>query len=264
MRVPGHDGVWALGDAALIPLVEEPGEDPAHYAKQTAQFAVREGQQLANNVLAKLNGKELKPFAYTSKGSLASLGMSKAVADVYGFKLSGTFAWLLWRGFYLSFLPGFASKFRVGVTWMINSVMPPNIVQIQVPPPATRYIHYRKDDKVFEPGMLIDGFYTVIRGAFRLTIDNPDTGEHFEKVFGPGEHFGERVLLRSALRTGLVVALEDGVLLFIAQKDFTRFARAFPFLENYFRDYIEKTFGGAEKAFAPGSTDSRTELATLP
>ena len=107
MRVPGKDGVWALGDAALIPMIDEPKEDPLHYAPQTAQFAVREGRQLAANIVAKLNGKEMKPFAYVSKGSLASLGMSKAVADVYGVKLSGTFAWLLWRGFYLSFLPGF-------------------------------------------------------------------------------------------------------------------------------------------------------------
>ena len=264
MRVPGYDGVWALGDAALIPLVDDPGEDPLLYATQTAQFAVREGKQLADNILAKIAGKELRPFAYTSKGSLASLGMSKAVADVYGFKLSGTLAWLLWRGFYLSFLPGFAAKFRVGLTWLLNSVMPPNIVQVQSLPPATRYVHYRKGDKVFEPGMLIDGFYTVIKGAFKLTIDNEETGEHFEKVFGPGEHFGERVLVRSALRTGLVVALEDGVLLFIAQKDFTRFARAFPFLDNYFKDYIERTFGGADKAFAPGSTNHKTELETLP
>ena len=264
MRLPGHEGVWALGDAALIPLVDSPGEDPAHYATQTAQFAVREGRQIASNIVAKLEEKELKPFAYKSKGSLASLGMSKAVADVYGVKLSGTLAWLLWRGFYLSFLPGFWSKFRVGLTWLINTVMPPNIVQIQIRPPATRYIHYRKGDKVFEPGMLIDGFYTVIRGSFQLTIDNPETGEHFEKVFKTGEHFGERVLVRSALRTGLVVALEDGVLLFIAQKDFTRFARAFPFLENYFREYIERTFGGADKSFAPGSIDSKTELETLP
>ena len=90
MRVPGLDSVWALGDAALIPLVDTPGEDPAHYAPQTAQFAVREGRQLASNILAKINGNDLKPFAYTSKGSLASLGMSKAVADVYGIKLSGT------------------------------------------------------------------------------------------------------------------------------------------------------------------------------
>ena len=225
---------------------------------------MREGQQLAANILAKIEGKELKPFAYTSKGSLASLGMSKAVADVYGIKLSGTIAWLLWRGFYLSFLPGFTSKLRVGVNWLVNSVMPPNIVQIQSTPPATRYNHYRKGDRVFEPGMLIDGFYTVIKGNFRLTIDNPETGEHFEKMFGPGEHFGERVLLRSALRTGLVVAQEEGVLLFIAQKDFTRFARAFPFLDNYFKDYIDRTFGGADKAFAPGSTNHKAELERLP
>ena len=57
-------------------------------------------------MMAKAKGEELKPFAYKSKGSLASLGMSKAVAEVYGIKLSGFLAWLLWRGFYLSFLPG--------------------------------------------------------------------------------------------------------------------------------------------------------------
>jgi len=264
MRVPGRDGVWALGDAALIPLVEHPGEDPAHYATQTAQFAVREGRQLAANIVARIDDKELKPFAYTSKGSLASLGMSKAVADVYGVKLSGTLAWLLWRGFYLSFLPGFTAKLRVGLNWLVNSVMPPNIVQIQSTPPATRYIHYRKGDRVFEPGMLIDGFYTVVRGSFQLTIDNPETGEHFAKLFRQGDHFGERVLLKSALRTGLVVALEDSVVLFIAQKDFTRFVRAFPILDTYFRDYIEKTFGGPEKAFAPGSAERAVELETLP
>jgi NADH dehydrogenase len=264
MRVPGHDGVWALGDAALIPLVEHPGEDPAHYATQTAQFAVREGRQIASNIVAKIEGRELAPFAYTSKGSLASLGMSKAVADVYGVKLSGTLAWLLWRGFYLSFLPGFTAKLRVGANWLLNSVMPPNIVQIQSTPPATRYIHYRKGDRVFEPGMLIDGFYTVVKGAFQLTIDNPETGEHFAKLFKPGDHFGERVLLKSALRTGLVVALEDSVVLFIAQKDFTRFARAFPILDTYFREYIEKTFGGPEKSFAAGSKNHQAELETLP
>jgi NADH dehydrogenase len=263
MRVPSRERVWALGDAALIPLVDHPGEDPAHYATQTAQFAVREGRQLASNIIAKMDGKELKPFAYTSKGSLASLGMSKAVADVYGVKLSGTLAWLLWRGFYLSFLPGFQAKLRVGINWLVNSVMPPNIVQIQSEPPATRYIHYRKGDEVFQPGMLIDGFYTVVRGAFRLTIDNPETGEHFEKLFGPGDHFGERVLLKSALRTGLVEALEDSVVLFIAQKDFMRFARAFPVLDAYFREYIEKTFGGPDKAFAPGSAERASELETL-
>jgi NADH dehydrogenase len=264
MRVPGYDGVWALGDAAEIPLVEHPAEEPSDYAPPTAQFAVREGRQLAKNLIAKDRGQELKPFAYTSKGSLASLGMSKAVAEVYGVKLSGTLAWLLWRGFYLSFLPGFATKVRVLVNWALNLFVPPNIVLIESPPPGTRYIHYRKGDKVLEPGMIIDGFYTVVKGVLKLTIDNPETKEHFEKMFGPGDHFGERVLLKSALRTGLVVALEDSIVLWISQRDFTRLARAFPFLDNYFMEYIERTFGGTDKAFAPGSAERQTELETMP
>jgi NADH:ubiquinone reductase (H+-translocating) len=263
MRVPGHKNVWALGDAADIPLVDHPGEDPEHYAPQTAQFAVREGWQLALNMIAAAEGKPLKPFTYKSKGSLASLGMSKAVAEVYGFKLSGILAWLLWRGYYLSFLPGFATKIRVAVSWILNLLVPPNIVLIESTRPGSRYIHYRKGDTVLEPGMLIDGFYTVIKGSLKLTIDNAETGEHFEKVFGPGEHFGERVLLKSALRTGLVVALEDSVVLWISQRDFTRLARAFPFLDTYFKDYIEKTFGGTDKAFAPGSAE-RPELEHTP
>jgi NADH dehydrogenase len=263
MRVPGKTDVWAVGDAALIPLRDEPGEDPLGYAPQTAQFGVREGRQLARNLVAKSDGKELRPFAYTSKGSLASLGMSKAVADVYGVKFSGFLAWLLWRGFYLSFLPGFASKVRVLMNWMLNAIVPPNIVQVQSSVPGTRYIHYRKGDVVLEPGMLIDGFYTVVKGSLRLTIDNPETGDHFEKVFGPGDHFGERVLIKSALRTGLVVALEDSVVLWISQRDFTRLARAFPFLDSYFKDYIEKTFGGADQVFAPGSAERPAALEPL-
>ena len=111
---------------------------------------------------------------------------------------------------------------------------------------------------------LIDGFYTVVKGSLKLTIDNPETGEHFEKLFGPGDHFGERVLLRSALRTGLVIALEDTTVLWISQKDFTRFVRAFPFLENYFKEYIDQTFGGTEESFAPGSANHKHELETSP
>jgi NADH dehydrogenase len=189
--------------------------------------------------------------------------MSKAVAEVYGVKLSGTMAWLLWRGFYLSFLPGFATKIRVAVDWMLNLIVPPNIVLIDSSKPSTRYIHYRKGDVVLEPGMLIDGLYSVNKGALKLTIDNPETGEHFEKVFGPGEHFGEPVLLRSAPGTGLVVALEDSVVLWVSQQDFTWLARAAPFLDTYLKDYIGKTLGAPDEAFAAESAKRRRELEAL-
>jgi len=67
------------------------------------------------------------------------------------------------------------------------------------------------------------------------------------------------VLLKSSLRTGLVVALEDSTVLWISQKDFMRLARAFPFMQTYFKDYIEKTFG-PDMVYAAGSAERSHEL----
>ncbi|MCD6016876.1 MAG: dehydrogenase, FAD-containing subunit, partial [Solirubrobacterales bacterium] len=81
LRVEGRDDVWALGDAALIPLVDAPSER-GDYAPPTAQFAVREARTLAKNVAAALEGRPGEPFAYRSKGALASLGAHRGVAEV--------------------------------------------------------------------------------------------------------------------------------------------------------------------------------------
>ncbi len=143
--------------------------------------------------------------------------------------------------------------------------MPPNIVQIQSTPPATRYIHYRKGDRVFEPGMLIDGFYTVIQGRLQAHHRQSRVGRAFREGVRPRRAFRRaRAAALGAPHRARRGARRTALLLFIAQKDFTRFARAFPFLDNYFKDYIERTFGGADKSFAPGSTNSKTELETLP
>ena len=184
--------------------------------------------------------------------------MSKAVAEVYGIKLSGFLAWLLWRGFYLSFLPGFATKVRVLVNWILNAFVPPNIVLVQSSMPGTRYIHYRKGDKVLEPGMLIDGFYTVVKGSLKLTIDNPETGEHFEKVFGPGEHFGERVLVKSSLRTGLVVALEDSTVLWISQKRLHAARPRLPVHGDLFQGLYREDLRGQTWSLPPAAPSAAT------
>lgn len=243
MRVPGVENVWSLGDAALIPMVDEPS-DRHDFAPPTAQFAVREGKQLALNMRRVINGWELKDFAYVSRGAMASLGASKAVAEVNGIKLKGVFAWLLWRSFYLSFLPGFVTKVRVLLNWILHSFVPRNISMIEAPTrPATRYLHYRKGDHVFDRGMIADGFYTVISGEFELLLDHPETGEKIERIYGPGEHFGERIILGRARRTGLVRATQDSVVLWIARDDFKRFAKGFPMLDDYFKNYIRDKFG---------------------
>ena len=243
MRVPGKENVWALGDAALIPMKDNPTERH-DFAPPTAQFAVREGKQLALNIRRVIKGWDLKDFAYVSQGALASLGASKAVAEIKGIKLKGVLAWLVWRSFYLSFLPGFVTKVRVLFNWIMDGLVPRNIALIEVPRrPATRYLHYRKGDIVFDRGMIADGFYTVIKGGFELFYNDPDSGEKVERTYGPGEHFGERIILGRARRTGRVQATTDSVCLWVAREDFKRFADGFPMLENYFNEYIREKFG---------------------
>jgi len=241
MRVPDLENVWAVGDAALIPLPPE-RDGTERFAAPTAQFAVREALQLARNVLAAIKGGAPKPFDYRPKGSLASIGCHKAVAVLLGIRLSGTTAWLIWRMFYLAMLPGFATKVRVVMNWLLDHFFPRSTVQIQVPTrDSARYMRFRKGDEVFEPGHLADGFYTVISGSFDLTI-GAGTPAPVHRVLGPGDHFGERVLFGDDLRTGQVVAREDSEVLFIERGDFRRFANGFKILDEYFRNYLVSHF----------------------
>ena len=241
LRVPGHDNVWALGDAALIPLPRKLNEEEK-FAAPTAQFAVREAATLARNVIAALKDGKLTAFDYKPKGSLASIGCHKAVAVLFGVHLSGTLAWLLWRIFYLTMLPGLATKVRVLLNWALDHFFPRNTVQIDVPTRnSARYIWFRKGDQVLKTGDFGDGFYTVLSGKFEATV-GAGTPSPYHRVLGPGDHFGERVLFDTDMRTGDVVALEDSKVLFIERDDFRRFATGFKVLDDYFRDYLIARF----------------------
>ncbi len=240
LRVEGRDDVWALGDAALIPLKDAP-RDRADWAPPTAQFAVREARLLGDNIAAALAGAPLKPFAYASKGSMASLGGRRAVATVFGMRLSGFAAWLLWKAFYLSFLPGAATRVRVLVNWVLAAILPRNAVQIdQGAVRAARTVHFNAGDQVFEPGMISRAFYVILTGAFELTLE--ENGARRVLRLGPGEHFGERVILGEGERTGSVRVLEDSTVLRIEREDFERFAEGFAPLRDYFDQHLATRF----------------------
>jgi NADH dehydrogenase len=64
----------------------------------TAQFAEAQARQLAANIVARLKGTPTRPFRHSPRGQLSSVGHIKAVAEVFGLKLSGFVAWLMWRG----------------------------------------------------------------------------------------------------------------------------------------------------------------------
>jgi NADH dehydrogenase len=126
MAVSGHPGLWAVGDSAAIPDVVMGGLCPP-----TAQYALRQGKRLAQNIAAVLAGRDTEPFRFKSLGLLAGLGRRTAVAEILGFQFSGFVAWWLWRTIYLMKLPGFERKVRVALDWTLDLFFPRDIVYLR-------------------------------------------------------------------------------------------------------------------------------------
>ena len=125
LSVPGVDGVWAAGDCAAVVNALD-----GKLCPPTAQFAEAQAGQLAANILSRLKGEPTRPFRYRPKGQLSSVGHNKAVADIYGLKLSGFLAWLLWRGFYLLRVPTLARKSRLFLEWNWAMFFPPDLAHL--------------------------------------------------------------------------------------------------------------------------------------
>ena len=125
MSVPGHHGVWALGDCAQIMNTWNDAPAPP-----TAQFATREAEQLAQNITACLHGKDTQPFHFKPLGQLSTIGHNKAVAEVFGLRISGFIAWLMWRGIYLMKVPTLARKVRVFFEWSWGMLFPADIAYL--------------------------------------------------------------------------------------------------------------------------------------
>ena len=245
LRVAESTRVWCLGDAALIPLARPDGGEQ-QYAPPTAQFAVREALCVARNIIAAQKQESLTTFAYRPRGTLASIGNYKAVAEVYGLRLSGLFAWLLWRGFYIGMLPGFSTRLRVALNWLFDYFLPRSIVQIaNADSTATQYRRYAQGDIVFCPGQIVDGFYTVVSGCLESRIPNGDAGEDFERLFHKGDHWGERSLSGEFRTQGTLTAVEETRVLILRREDFQNLRAAFPPLNDYFDRISEKIYAPA-------------------
>ncbi len=122
-------GVFAIGDCARIPRPDG-GEERAY--APTAQNAVREAKQLAANILARIDGRELRSFRYETIGTLASIGAHTGVGVVFGIKVRGWLAWFMWRGYYWSRVPGFNRKVRVAIDWALTALFGADPVQLKV------------------------------------------------------------------------------------------------------------------------------------
>ncbi|MFQ5984162.1 MAG: NAD(P)/FAD-dependent oxidoreductase, partial [Alphaproteobacteria bacterium] len=125
MSVPGYPGVWALGDCAAVVNAHDGRLSPP-----TAQFAMHQAEQLAENLVMSLRGDSTRSFAYKSRGQLATIGHQRAVAEVFGLRLSGFVAWILRRGVYLANFPTFSRKVRVLFEWIWTCLYPTDIAHL--------------------------------------------------------------------------------------------------------------------------------------
>jgi NADH dehydrogenase len=114
-RVKDHSSVWALGDCAEVP---KPGNGGSY--APTAQNAIREGAQVAKNIVASLQNGSPQPFEYHPIGELAIVGRKSGVASVYGLHFSGLIAWAMWRAIYLAKLPTFVQRAQIASHWLLD------------------------------------------------------------------------------------------------------------------------------------------------
>lgn len=202
LRVPGYAGVWALGDCAAVPNPKTAAACPP-----TAQFALRQGKTAATNVAAALGKGRPRRFGFEGLGVMVTLGHRTAAAEVLGHRISGFAAWLLWRSFYLSRLPGLDRKLRVLIDWNLDLLFRRDIVQLETSrTPRMATAHYEAGEDIVREGDPADLFYLVLRGEVQVLRRDGETVRELARL-GSGESFGEVGLLRKQRRNATVRAV---------------------------------------------------------
>jgi NADH dehydrogenase len=126
MRSRSHTNVWALGDCASIP-----GPDGRPYPA-LAQHTVREARHLAGNIKAVFGQQAPKPFVFHPLGTMASLGHTRAVARVFGVRLTGFPAWWIRRTYYLFQMPRWDRRLRIVLDWTVALFFRPDITKVEL------------------------------------------------------------------------------------------------------------------------------------
>jgi NADH dehydrogenase len=116
LQVKGVKDAWTSGDCAAVPDLSK-GNGAT--CGPSAQHAVRQAKRLADNILAELRGEPLLPYEHAYAGSVASLGLHKGVADVYGVKMRGWPAWIMHRSYHVSRVPTWRRKVQVIADWSL-------------------------------------------------------------------------------------------------------------------------------------------------
>jgi NADH:ubiquinone reductase (H+-translocating) len=194
MRLAGLPNVWAVGDCAYITNAFD-----NHPCPTTGQFAEREGRQAAENIVRVLRGEPTRPFYFKPLGQLCSIGGRRAVAEMFGFRVSGILAWFMWRGVYLLKLPSWSRRIRVGTDWAWDLIFPRDLGAFTAN--QSQHVsraYYRPGDFIYRRGDPANFFYAIEQGEVEL-LRSTDTAQAETPfaVLGPGDFLGEAALHQS-------------------------------------------------------------------
>ena len=125
LQIPSYKEIFAAGDQAWIHEKENGQPYPMR-----VQFAVREGEVAAENIIRLHQKTPLKEFFWRDLGLVVSLGKGSALAELFGLQFGGPLAWLVYRGAYLIKIVGLRAKLRTALEWILNTFLPRDISKI--------------------------------------------------------------------------------------------------------------------------------------
>lgn len=110
--LPNHPEIFIIGDAAHFE------DENGNVLPGVAQVAIQQGKFVSEIIKNEIPFDKRPIFKYIDKGTMATIGKAKAVAEIKGFKLTGLLAWLAWSFVHIFFLIGFRNRFRVMIEWI--------------------------------------------------------------------------------------------------------------------------------------------------
>ncbi|MFL6519643.1 MAG: NAD(P)/FAD-dependent oxidoreductase [Chthoniobacterales bacterium] len=111
LTIPGHPEVQVIGDLANF------SHDGGKPLPGVSPVAMQQGRHAARNILAMMDDRKPERFHYWDKGSMATIGRNRAVAELHWFHFSGLLAWLAWLFVHIIFLVGFRNRIAVLIQW---------------------------------------------------------------------------------------------------------------------------------------------------
>jgi NADH dehydrogenase len=158
-------------------------------------------------MLRAIRGQPPRPYRFTGLGDACGLGRRRAVAQLRGIALTGVPAWIVWRAFFLWYVPTFDRQLRILLDWVITPFVGRDVVEIRVREPfGLRREHYEAGQDIVREGELGQRLYLIWKGEVVVLRQAGAEVETLARL-GAGQHFGEMAVFQNVRRTATVRAV---------------------------------------------------------